>query len=63
MLPALLAMQLVWYLTWVPGTEQGMVTGLAIAVAAAQAPRRTAPDGPAAATRGHQLSRAGNGRR
>ena len=36
-LPALLAMQLVWFLTWVPGSEQGIVTGLAIAVAAAQA--------------------------
>jgi O-Antigen ligase len=63
MLPALLAMQLVWFLTWAPGNEQGLVTGLAAAVAAAQAPRRTAPDGPAAATHGHQLSRAGNGRR
>ena len=39
-LPALLAMQLVWFLTWVPGSEQGIVTGLAIAVAAAQASRR-----------------------
>ena len=28
-------MQLVWFLTWVPGSEQGIVTGLAIAVAAA----------------------------
>ena len=35
-LPALLAMQLVWFLTWVPGTEQGIVTGIAIAVAAEQ---------------------------
>ena len=33
-------MQLVWFLTWVPGSEQGIVTGLAIAVAAAQASRR-----------------------
>ena len=39
-LPALLAMQLVWFLTWVPGSEQGIVTGLAVAVAAAQASRR-----------------------
>jgi hypothetical protein len=62
-LPALLAMQIVWYLTWVPGSEQGLVTGLAIAVAAAQAPRRTPPDGPAATTRRHQLAPAGNGRR
>jgi hypothetical protein len=62
-LPALLAMQIVWYLTWVPGSEQGMVTGLAIAVAAAQAPRRTSGDRPTAATRRHQLTPAGNGRR
>jgi O-Antigen ligase len=38
-LPALLAMQIVWFLTWVPGSEQGIVTGLATAVAAAQASR------------------------
>jgi hypothetical protein len=62
-LPALLAMQIVWYLTWVPGSEQGMVTGLAIAVAAAQAPSRTSRDRPTAATRRHQLSPARNGRR
>ena len=36
-------MQLVWFLTWMPGSEQGIVTGLAIAVAAAA---RLAP-GPA----------------
>jgi O-Antigen ligase len=63
MLPALLAMQIVWYLTWPPGSEQGLVTGLAIAVAAARAPRRTAPDEPPAAARRHQLSPAGNGQR
>jgi hypothetical protein len=62
-LPTLLAMQIVWYLTWVPGSEQGMVTGLAIAVAAAQAPRHTSRDRPTAATRRHQLSPARNGRR
>jgi hypothetical protein len=62
-LPALLAMQIVWYLTWVPGSEQGLVTGLAAAVAAAQAPRRTPSDGPAAAARRHRLVPAGNGRR
>ena len=32
-LAPLLAMQLIWYLTWVPGLEQGIVTGIAIAVA------------------------------
>jgi hypothetical protein len=39
-LPALLAMQLVWYLTWVPGSEQGIVTGLAVAAVAAHVTRR-----------------------
>jgi hypothetical protein len=34
MMPALLAMQVVWYLTWIPGSEQGIVTGLAMAMAA-----------------------------
>jgi hypothetical protein len=34
LLPALLAMQVVWFLTWVPGNEQGIVIGLAMAVAA-----------------------------
>jgi O-antigen ligase len=38
-LPALLAMQLVWFLTWVPGSEQGIVTGLAIAAVAAHVSR------------------------
>jgi hypothetical protein len=33
-LPSLLAMQVVWFLTWVPGSEQGIVTGLALAAAA-----------------------------
>ena len=60
-LPALLAMQIVWFLTWVPGSEQGIVTGVAIALAAAQAPRRTSRDRPTAATRRHQPSPAGNG--
>ena len=34
MMPALLVMQLVWYLTWMHGSEQGIVTGLAMAMAA-----------------------------
>ena len=42
-LPALLAMQLVWFLTWIPGSEQGIVTGLAIAAAAAHVSRRGLP--------------------
>jgi hypothetical protein len=41
-LPPLLAMQLVWYLTWVPGLEQGIVTGMAVAVAAAGVHRSVA---------------------
>jgi hypothetical protein len=49
MLTPLLAMQLVWYLTWVPGLEQGLVTGMAIAVAGTVARRdaagRLAPAG------------------
>ena len=32
--PALLAMQVVWFLTWTPGMEQGIVTGLAVGLAA-----------------------------
>jgi hypothetical protein len=31
--PALLTMQLLWFITWVPGMEQGIITGLAIALA------------------------------
>jgi hypothetical protein len=33
--PALLAMQAVWFLTWIPGMEQGIITGLAVALVAA----------------------------
>ena len=36
-LPALLAMQTVWFFTWLPGMEQGIITGLAVAVAASRA--------------------------
>jgi O-Antigen ligase len=39
-LPALVAMQLVWFISWVPGSEQGIVTGLAVALVAI---RRGAP--------------------
>ncbi|NMO90290.1 O-antigen ligase [Actinomycetospora sp. TBRC 11914] len=49
-LAPLLAMQLVWYITWVPGLEQGIVTGMAVAVALAGARRgaagRLGPAGP-----------------
>jgi O-antigen ligase len=45
--PALLTMQLLWFITWVPGMEQGIITGLAIALASR--PRRTAaPERPPA---------------
>jgi O-Antigen ligase len=38
--PALLAMQAVWCFTWLPGMEQGIVTGLAVALAADRASGR-----------------------
>ena len=34
--PALLAMQAVWFLTWEPGMEQGIITGLAIGLVVAR---------------------------
>ena len=33
-LAALLMMQLIWFMTWAPGIEQGIVTGIAISLAA-----------------------------
>ena len=62
-LPALVAMQFVWFITWVPGSEQGFVTGLAIAVAAAHVPRRGLPAGPMPPTADRQLTPTGKGRR
>jgi hypothetical protein len=35
--PALLVMQLIWFMAWVPGMEQGIVTGLAIGLVASGA--------------------------
>ena len=32
--PALLTMQVIWFITWVPGLEQGIITGLAVGLAA-----------------------------
>jgi hypothetical protein len=32
--PALLTMQMIWFFTWVPGIDQGIITGLALALAA-----------------------------
>jgi hypothetical protein len=40
--PALLTMQAVWFLTWIPGMEQGIVTGLAVGLVAARS-RGAAP--------------------
>ena len=63
-LAPLLAMQLIWYLTWVPGLEQGIVTGIAIAVAVTGAHKgaagRLAPatPGPRQAGRLDQTQRA-----
>jgi O-antigen ligase len=62
-IPALLAMQLVWFLTWVPGSEQGIVTGLAIAVAAARLPSRYRLARPAPRPGQPQLTASGNGGR
>jgi O-Antigen ligase len=62
-LPALLAMQLVWFLTWVPGSEQGIVTGLAVGVAAAEASRRNVHARRMSPTMGRGLTPIGNGRR
>jgi hypothetical protein len=63
MLPALLAMQIVWFLTWPPGSEQGIVTGLAAAVAAAEVSRRRLAARPVPATADRALAQTGNGRR
>ena len=45
--PALLAMQAVWFLTWEPGMEQGIITGLAVGLVVARG-RGVAPAPPAA---------------
>ena len=62
-IPALLAMQLVWFLTWIPGSEQGIVTGLAIAVAAARLWCRYRPAAPPPGTGQRQLTATGTGGR
>lgn len=45
--PALLTMQLLWFITWMPGMEQGIITGLAIALAV-RAKRAAGPGRPPA---------------
>ncbi|MGH2393036.1 MAG: O-antigen ligase family protein [Candidatus Limnocylindria bacterium] len=60
-LPALLAMQLVWCLTWIPGTEQGIVTGIAIAVATAQVRTRNRYARPITSAPRRELTPIGNG--
>ncbi len=43
--PALLAMQIVWFIAWIPGMEQGIVTGLAAGLGGVQPSRcRVPPD-------------------
>jgi hypothetical protein len=63
-LAPLLAMQLIWYLMWLPGLEQGIVTGIAIAVATgahkgAAGRRAPAIPGPRQAGRLDQVRNAG----
>jgi hypothetical protein len=54
-LPALLTMQLIWFITWTPGTEQGLVIGLALALAISR--RSSVPSPRAAAASGsHQYT-------
>ena len=59
-LAPLLAMQLVWYLAWVPGLEQGIVTGIAIAVAGCVRHRAPVPHAtrrqPAARRPSHEVA-------
>jgi O-antigen ligase len=50
--PALLVMQLVWLVTWTPGIEQGIVTGLAVALATASVRSRQAQNPRAASVPG-----------
>ena len=54
-IPALLAMQIVWFLTWVPGSEQGIVTGIACALAAAQSSSRNELERPTPLNGRHEL--------
>ena len=41
--PALLAMQIVWFLAWIPGMEQGIITGLAVGLVVARGRRPPVP--------------------
>jgi hypothetical protein len=58
-LPAMLAMQIVWFMTWIPGSEQGIVTGLAVAVAAATTAGRPVPASPTPLPAGRALAPTG----
>lgn len=62
-LPALVAMQFVWFITWVPGSEQGIVTGLGIAVVAAHRSGRDPASGRRAPDVGAELTPTGRGGR
>ncbi|MGH8900717.1 MAG: O-antigen ligase family protein [Egibacteraceae bacterium] len=60
MLPALLTMQFIWFITWVPGMEQGLVTGLAVSWVSA---RLRPPRPPSAASSAGGAVRLGDGSR
>jgi O-antigen ligase len=44
-LPALLMMQVIWFMAWVPGIEQGILTGIAISLTAHRTMDRPPPAG------------------
>lgn len=46
--PALLVTQLIWFLTWTPGNEVGIILGLALALASSRVMRRPAVRSPLA---------------
>jgi hypothetical protein len=54
--PALLVTQIVWFLSWIPGNEQGIITGLAVSLAVARSRGRRARPSPPAARQGSQLA-------
>ena len=52
--PALLTMQLIWFITWQPGVEQGLVIGLALALVIPLPGRRALSSRAASASGPHQ---------